>query len=497
MIVENLADYIQLNALRRSDHVALRDANRSLTYAELGQEMERYAGFLQQNGVKRGEIVGLTMRDGVDHVVEMLAIIRLGAVLLPIDARCTSVEKDNIASAFGATHVVTDAPEECVLSAAAVITHDPRAARQDIPVDLPEDFRADEPLLLSLSSGTTGTPKGPQLTHRQMMMRHYSEWLSLGFHPDDINLCATPLYFGGGRGFTLSYLMGGATVVFCPAPFHPEDIADLIRAHGVTTTFLVPTLLRRVLQSSPDVRSALQSLRLIISSGSALHPGERDEMLTQINANILNFYASTEGGGVSILHSCDGGDVARSVGRPVLGSKLQITDNNGNVLPAGEIGHIRQNAPWHPTGFFRNSEESARYFRDGWYLPGDLGYLDKDGYLFITGRSKDLIIRGGVNVYPDEIEAVLVAHPAVKDVAVIGRPSTTLGETVVAFVTADEHAVDAASLAQHCDKSLASYKIPSEFHFVEDLPRNSSGKIVKGDLVARLAGIIDGSKMSV
>lgn len=496
MIAENIADYIAFNAIRRGDHIALIDATRKLTYAELNPEMMRYASFLRRNGVARGEIVGLTMRDGVDHVVAMLAIIRLGAVLLPMDARCTSVEKNNIACAFGASHVLTDVPEDCVLSGASVITHDPHVIGTELPVSLPEDFSADDPLLLSLSSGTTGTPKGPQLTHRQMILRHYSEWLSLGFHPDDVNLCATPLYFGGGRGFTLSYLMGGATVVFCPPPYRSDDIASLIRRHGVTTTFLVPTLLRRTVQSPPDVRSALQSLRLIISSGSALHPSERDEMLTSINPNIVNFYASTEGGGISILNPHERGDVARSVGRPVLGSRLQITDNDGHLLATGEIGHIRQSAPWHPDGFYRNPEETARFFQDGWYLPGDLGYLDEGGYLFITGRSKDVIIRGGVNVYPDEIEAVLLTHPAVKDAAVIGRPSPLLGETIVAFVAADEQLAQAATLAQHCNTSLASYKIPAEFHFLGELPRNSSGKIIKSTLAERLNNATNSSAMT-
>jgi long-chain acyl-CoA synthetase len=486
LIVENLADYIDMNAVRRAERVALADQTRQVTYSELGREMHRAAAFLQDRGVKRGDIVGLTMRDGVDHVVLMLAIIRLGAILLPMDPRWTSVEKDNVARVFGAAHVVTDQPETCRLTATPVI--EPDAAAIDATTrqpDLPSDFSADEPLLMSLSSGTTGTPKGPQLSHRQMMLRHYGEWLSLGFLASDVNLCSTPLYFGGGRGFTLSYLLGGATVVFCPPPYRPEDIAASIARWNVTSTFLVPTLLRRVAESSDEIKAAVRSLRFVICSGSALHPSERRDLIETVNANLMNFYASTEGGGVSILYAQDDESVARSVGRPIPGSRLRILDDEDTILPAGEIGHIAQSAAWHPTGFHRNPEETARYFRNGWYLPGDLGYLDERGYLFITGRAKDMIIRGGVNIYPNEVEAVLVTHPAVSDAAVIGVSSEQFGEEVAAFVVADPAAVTSAELDAHCRASLAAYKIPREFHFVAELPRNTGGKVIKPELVKR------------
>lgn len=487
MIFENLAEYVAMNGVRRAERVALQEGDRAVRYDQLVAAFDSYAGFLQHAGVKRGQVVGLTMRDGIDYVIAMLAIIRLGAILLPMDSRWTSVEKENVARVFGASFVVTDAPETCVLTSAQVIAHDPAALDRGLPVELPENFSADEPMLMSLSSGTTGIPKGPRLTHRQMMGRLHAEWLSVGFHPDDVNLCATPLYFGGGRGFTLTYLMSGATVVFCPPPYKPADIAALIREHKVTTTFLVPTLLRRVAESTPDVLEATRSLRFIISSGSALHPSERTKMLEQVNAHIMNYYASTEGGGVSLLFGDEQGEVAGSVGRPMLGSHLCITDDDGNSLAAGEIGHIRQRALWHPDGFHQNPAETARFFREGWYLPGDLGYLDEDGYLFITGRSKDMIIRGGINVYPNEIESVLVGHPAVSDAAVVPRPSQQFGEEIVAFVVADPAAIDQERLAEHCKASLATYKVPGEFIFVAELPRNSGGKVLKADLVQQLA----------
>ncbi len=486
MIVQNLAEYIDLNALRRRERVALIEGERQLTYPELAQAMHRVGGLLQSRGVARGDVVGLSLRDGIDHMVAMLAILRIGAVLLPMDARWTAAERAGAATRFGARLVVTDAPEGCDPEAAELLVFAPEAYACDRPVALPADFSADEPLQFSLSSGTTGRPKGPLLTHRQLMQRHYSEWLGLGFLADDVNLCATPLYFGGGRHFTLDYLMGGATVVFCPPPYKPEEVGALIARHGVTTTFLVPTLLRRVLEAPETVRRPFQALRFLICSGSALHPEERAEMMARITPNIMNFYASTEGGGVAILYADAPQAAAGSVGRPVLGAEISIADDAGHALPQGEIGHIRQRAPWLPEAFYDDPAESARVFRDGWYLPGDLGFLDAAGYLHITGRAKDMIIRGGVNIYPNEIEAVLLAHPAVGDAAVVGQPSRMFGEEVAAFVVATGP-VDAAALTAHCRERLAAYKVPKLVRFLDSLPRNSAGKVLKAELSAEAA----------
>ena len=424
------------------------------------------------------------MRDGAPQIVAMLGIIRLGAVLLPLDARWTSQERSNVLRAFDGRYLVTDRGETGAISQAKVLLQTTEAIAMIEPnPNLPQDFSADEPLLISLSSGTTGMPKGPRVTHRQFIMRHYTEWLSIGFHPQDVFLCATPLYFGGGRGFTLSYLYAGATVVFCPPPYRPEAISDLIRRHGVTTTFLVPTLLRRLAQSPDAVLADLRSLRFIICSGSALHPVERRDLLDRVNANLINFYASTEGGGVSALMGWDSDEVALSVGRPLIGSNVRITDNDGNVLPVGQTGHIQHMAAWHPDGFHRNPEETMRHFQDGWYLPGDMGHMNADGYLFITGRSKDMIIRGGVNIYPNEIEAILVSHPAISDAAVVGTPSEEFGEDLVAFVVPNGQAPASEELIDFCRGALAPYKVPRKITFLPELPKNSGGKVLKSTLI--------------
>ena len=274
-------------------------------------------------------------------------------------------------------------------------------------------------------------------------------------------------------------------MVLYPPPYDPDHLAREIERSRITTTFLTPTILRRLLAVAPAHGAELKRLRLLISSGAALHPEERRSIQGQITPGFVNLYASTEGGAISLLTSDVEGASADSVGRPALMSSFEIVDDADRVLPAGEIGHIRQRAPWLPDGYHDNPEASAAAFRHGCYYPGDMGRGGQDGCLYITGRSKDLIIRGGVNIYPDEVERVLLGHAEVLEAAVVGWPSAEFGEEVAAFVTT-RGPFDEAALRDHCREQLASYKVPKGFFAVEEMPKNSAGKVVKARLRERL-----------
>jgi acyl-CoA synthetase (AMP-forming)/AMP-acid ligase II len=488
VITANVAEFLTMNAGRRPEKAALIQGDRSMTYAELDRAHLSVAASLQAVGLGRGEIVGIAMRDGIDYVVTMMAAFRLGIVVLPMDSRWTDAEKANVARHFGAKAVIASIPSpDGSIGDSAVIVFDPAMLSAGTSsLRLPEDFSADEPLVLSLSSGTTGIPKGPMISHKHFMLRQQTEWMALGYLQTDINLCATPLYFGGGRYFTMAYLMAGGTVVINSPPYEIEELAAVASRHKVTNTFLVPTLLRRIAAAPAEVRAPFQAMRFVISSGSALHPTEAAELSEKVNRCIINHYASTEGGSVSMHNPTVDGPANGSVGRVVLGSTLQIADENDNPLPVGATGLIRHRAPWHPSGFHNSPEESKRAFRHGWYYPGDIGHVDERGYLFITGRAKDMIIRGGVNIYPDEIEAALLKRPEIVDAAVVGRSHPELGEEVVAFVV-PAGPVDAEALKAHCRADLAAYKVPVEFIAIDAMPRNQSGKILKHVLRARFA----------
>jgi acyl-CoA synthetase (AMP-forming)/AMP-acid ligase II len=317
------------------------------------------------------------------------------------------------------------------------------------------------------------------------MARFRVFWINLGFNSQDRFLSATPLYYGGGRTFPLAMLYMGATIYMLPPPYEPEQLCEAVARHRITNLFLVPTLIRR-LMGLPDERLApLQRLRLLLSSGAALHPDERKEIRRRVCPAFVEYYSSTEGGGVSFLTPEDPEQFGGSVGRPVFGVEVQCVDEAHRPLPPGSVGRIRYRGPAVADGFWNDPEASRESFRDGWWYPGDLGMLDEHGYLYLKGRAKDMIIRGGINIYPAEVEAVLQSHPAVADSAVVGWPSREFNEEVAAFVILRE-AVSAGELRELCRAQLAPYKVPKEVFVVRDFPRNALGKVIKADLGARL-----------
>ena len=480
----NLAQTIAHNARRRPDHPALIEGARTVDYQSLDVAVSRTANWLRHQGIGEGDFTGLAMGDTIDHIVVMLGIMRLGAVMIPMDCRWTADEKIRVAKAFNVPRVIVD---DASLDGITTLVVDGDWHRSVGQTDASGEFpsKSGAPLWLSLSSGTTGTPKGPLVTHHQMSVRFISQWVTDGFNEHDRNLLATPLYFGGGRGFTIAYLLMGATVVLHPPPYRPAALVEAVNRHRITTLFLVPTLLRRLLDLPADQGPLLPTLRVLVSSGSILHPDERDRVMRQLSPNFFNLYASTEGGAISILPPDVTGERANSVGRAAFQTEFEVVDEDDRPQPHNTVGRIRHRSPWLPDGFYENEEETRKFFRDGWYYPGDLGRVGDDGFLYIVGRVKDMIIRGGINVYPAEIEEILIRHSAVHDAAVVSWPSKEFGEEVAAFAVLD-HAVDEAELIDHCRNSLASYKVPRRIFYADELPKSSLGKVLKAKLVERL-----------
>ena len=474
MIGHNITDPYRHHARAVADRPAIVHGERVLRYRDLDALVRRTAAHLYSLGLVPGEVVGVALRDTLEHIVIIAALARAGIVLLPLDWRWTAEEKARVALHFGARRVFEE-PDIDARWHEAVATADADARFPD----------ADVPLLMSLSSGTTGRPKGPRIRHSQFMARFRVFWINLGFNSQDRFLSATPLYYGGGRTFPLAMLYMGATVYMLPPPYEPEELCEAVARHRITNLFLVPTLIRR-LMGLPDERLApLRRLRLLLSSGAALHPDERKEIRRRVCPAFVEYYSSTEGGGVSFLTPEDPEQFGGSVGRPVFGVEVQCVDEAHRPLPPGSVGRIRYRGPAVADGVWNDPEASREAFRDGWWYPGDLGMLDEHGYLYLKGRAKDMIIRGGINIYPAEVEAVLQSHPAVADSAVVGWPSREFNEEVAAFVILRE-AVSAGELRELCRAQLAPYKVPKEVFVVRDFPRNALGKVIKADLGARL-----------
>jgi acyl-CoA synthetase (AMP-forming)/AMP-acid ligase II len=483
---ENVADAIFHNARRRPTHAAIIDGERTITYGELAGLVFRTAGHLQNIGIKPNDIVGVALGDNADHIVALLSIAWFGAVILPMDVRWTSEEKRRIATHFGARLVIVEANEAAISGVKTVAADE--AWHSSVAAHSGKcDFvrRRDQPLLLSLSSGTTGEPKGPMVTHGHTLSRLFIYAFSVTFNEADRFITATPLCFGGARYMTLAYLFMGATVVIFPAPYEPEGLAKAVNDLRITTLFLVPTLLRRLLELPKATLPLMPSLRLLLSSGSSLYPEERRKIMRELCPNFFNFYSSSEGGGISLLRPEHPDEVSLSVGQVVFGAEVQIIDENHKQVAPGTVGTIRYRGGAVANSYYRNPEESAIAFRDGWYYPGDVGRFDADGFLYLTGRTKDMIIRGGVNIYPAEIEQTLVAHPAVAEAAVVGWPSQERGEEVAAFVVCRAKVTE-NDLIAHCRGSLAPYKIPKGVFFLDALPKSGMGKVLKPALIERL-----------
>jgi acyl-CoA synthetase (AMP-forming)/AMP-acid ligase II len=486
----NVCDGIFHNARRRPFHPAIVERGRTITYADLAALVAKTSGHLESIGVRPGDIVGVALGDDADHIVALLAVAWLGAVILPMDVRWTADEKRRIAVHFGARLVLVPDGGERISTVETVICDE--TWRRDVSAhDGKGAFvrRREQPLLLSLSSGTTGMPKGPLVTHGHTLHRLFIYTISLTFNEADRFMAATPLYFGGARYMTMAYLFMGATVVLYPAPYQAEELAGAVNEKLITSLFLVPTLLRRLLEMPKSSLPLFAGLRLLLSSGSSLYPQERRTIMRELCPHFFNFYSSSEGGGISLLRPEHPDAVSLSVGKVVFGAEVEIIDDQHRPVVAGTVGAIRYRGGSVAESYYRNPEESATAFRDGWYYPGDLGRFDADGFLYLTGRSKDMIIRGGVNIYPAEIEQTLATHPAVAEAAVVGWPSQERGEEVAAFVVC-RTLVSEQDLLAHCRGSLAPYKIPRGIFILDQLPKSGLGKVLKPALVQRLPQLV-------
>ena len=312
-----------------------------------------------------------------------------------------------------------------------------------------------------------------------MAARWLTQLISLGFTERDRYLSATPLYFGGGRSFTLSATWCGATVVMCPQPYKLETLINLAISEKATTLLLVPTILRRLLALKKPDAVLFPDLRLLLSTGSVLPKNEREQEKRYLCSNFINYYGSTEGGGISILTSDHGPMGEGSVGQVVFNTEVEIVDRSHRPLPIGSVGKIRYRGEGVATGFYKNPEADRVAYGESWFYPGDLGYLNAEGFLFLSGREKEVIIRGGINIYPADIEAVFLSHPEVYEAAAVGWEAIEMGEEIAVFYVGN---CDEQTLRDYSKERMASNKVPKLIKRIEFMPKSELGKVRTSEL---------------
>ena len=471
----NLASILCINAANHGERTAIRYRNETISYGDAVDRVRCIVLELKEAGLTAGQRVGLSIGDHPDHLLAHFAVAWAGAVIVPIDHRWTMAEKARAAAAFGVSFVVTDGA--AIDGVKTLELEGERDGGPGAPVDC-----VDADLLVSLSSGTTGRPKGALVTHENLYERFVSQWVAIGYDARDCFAVVTPLFFGAGRSFGMSMLVAGGSVLLAPPPLKPPELLEKLSLPGVTATFLPPTLLRRLI-ALHNGSLLLPNLDYLVVSGEPLYADDAAACQEKLSPNIFSYYASSEGGGISVLRSDQLRDHARTVGIPTFRTEVDIVSADGGSLPEGETGRLCYRGPGVATRFIDEDGCEQPAAEGGWFYPGDLAERLPGGYIALRGRDKDVIIRGGVNVYPAEIEQVLLSHPGIGEAAVIGAADSERGQVVIAFLSGD-NVPDSSRLDDFCRQLLAPYKVPEAFRVLDQLPRSGSGKLDRKALAA-------------
>lgn len=464
------------------DKIALVEvrSGRRFTYAELDQRAVALARWWNGLGIEKGERVGILSENRVEYVAAFFAAGKSGVALVPLNTRLAAGEL---------AAVIDDADVRLVMHSSQLACPGRAVALEEIPFEASAEFRAvacepEDLWCLLYTSGTTGRPKGVMLPHRMIIWNAYNTVASWQLREDDVAPVFTPMYHAGGLAVFLTPLVaiGGAVVLH--ERFDAAEVWRAIERERATVIFGVPTTFKMMVEAREFATADVGRVRWCISGGAPL-PRYLIDRYQERGLAFKQGYGLTEAGvNCFAMTAEEAARKAGSIGKPMMFAEAQICDPDGGELPAGETGELWLRGPHVCRGFWRQPEATAEAIGpDGWLHTGDLAHRDADGFFFIDGRIKDMYISGGVNVYPAEIENVLLQHPKVEDAAVVGVPDVTWGEAGAAFVVARAGAgISANQVLSFLESKLARYKLPKSVHFLDVLPRTAYGKVVKAEL---------------
>ncbi len=505
----NLAVMLRESARRAPAKTAVILGDATLSYAQLDELSDRVAASLTAAGLAPGDRVGLQLPNIPQFVIAYFGILKAGGVVVPMNVLLKAPEIAFQLENSGARTLITyggfvdeaaKAAEAAAVTSLYVVTepgaratHAPQATGAPLEALLAGDPPGPQlaargpadPAVIIYTSGTTGTPKGAVLSHIGLYMNADIPGRLFEFSVDDVAIVALPLF----HVFALSSVMNtcillGGTMTLVPR-VAPGAVLRLIQRDRVTVFMGVPTMYIALLQAVDAGDYDLASLRVAVSGGAPIPAEVIDAFESRFGVPILEGYGLSESSSTATFNISVTERKVYSVGKPIWGTSLQIWDEESRPLPPGadHVGEVVLRGMNIMTGYYDNPEATAKAFAGGWFHTGDLGYVDEDGFLFIVDRIKDLIIRGGYNVYPREIEEVLYAHPAVAEAAVIGVPDPMMGEEVRAIVAVKPgQAVTEAELIEFVKERAAAYKYPRTIEFRDSLPKGATGKILKKEL---------------
>ncbi len=509
----NAASWIARLAETAGARPAVADEERRLCYSDFESRIARLAGWLLAAGIARGDRVGILLGNRTATLETVFATARIGALALPINTRLSPrevcfllddcrpkglIHEGRFGELADAACALAVAPPDARLVVGAEMggsgDHpDYEAALADAPPQREiEPVAADDPMILMYTSGTTGNPKGALLPHRKALYNSKNAEIYFGIQASDRVLVVSPLFHSLGlQILALPALYCGASLVL-QSHFEPELLLDAVEQERITYLGAVPTVHQRVLgvlEAEPE-RHDLSSLRFLFTAGAAAPP-ELMRAFRERGILLVQGYGLTESSTLTCLSGEDAERKAGSVGRPVHHASLRIVSQgsvagpvaNWRDVAAGETGEIVVRGPIVMLGYWERPDANAETLREGWLRTGDLGTKDEEGFITLAGRSKEMFISGGENVYPAEVEACFAEHPAIREVAVVGVPDERWGETGHAHVVLEPGAAaDAATLTAWGRERLARFKIPSRFVFENELPKTASGKVQKHQL---------------
>ena len=498
--MQNLTAFLAYHARLTPDRCAVIFEDRQISYGELENRVLSLAGWLEARGVGCGDIVALVMKNSPAFLEFAFAASHLGAVLLPVNYRLSKQEFTYVHDHAGVTLIAADSEFAAMVEGfanAVLLDADARVDTRTLagdraPAPPPVPRGPDDLYRLMYTSGTTAHPKGVMHSYANSYWKCADHVIALGLSASDRLLVCGPLYHVGAfdlPGIAVLW-MGGTWCLL--REFSPEAALGAIERHRLSCAWLAPVMLRMCLDLDDRDRYDLASMRWVIGGGEKT-PEARIRAFGTLfaNARYIDGYGLTEScSGDTLMEPGRELEKIGSVGRPLAHVRVEIRDDDGRVLAPGQTGEICLAGPRITRGYWRDAERTREAFHgDGWFRTGDVGHLDGDGFLYLTDRSKDMIISGGENVASSEVERVLHEHPDIAEAAVIGRPDERWGERPVAVVVPRTGAgIVGDDVIRHCRGALAGFKVPSEVHVVGELPRNPSGKVLKRVLRDVFAG---------